>query len=64
MSKLRTNIVKAWYTPYKPVTTGGVTTTPPGDYIDYQELGRVLTNYILSVVSYKAPNVNTGLKSK
>ena len=32
--------------------------------INYKELGRILTNYMLSVVSYKAPNVNTRLKSK
>lgn len=31
---------------------------------DYKKLGQILTNYMLSVVSYKAPNVNTGLKSK
>ena len=64
MTKLKTNIEKAWNTSYKPVTTNGVTTTQAGTYIDYQELGRVLTNYLLSVVSYKAPNVNSGLKSK
>lgn len=31
---------------------------------NYKSLGKILTNYMLSVVSYKAPNVNTGLKSK
>jgi hypothetical protein len=31
---------------------------------NYKSLGLILTNYMLSVVSYKAPNVNTGLKSK
>ncbi len=31
---------------------------------NYKRLGSILTNYMLSVVSYKAPNVNTGLKSK
>ena len=31
---------------------------------NYKNLGQILTNYMLSVVSYKAPNVNTGLKSK
>jgi hypothetical protein len=31
---------------------------------NYKSLGQILTNYMLSVVSYKAPNVNTGLKSK
>lgn len=31
---------------------------------NYKNLGQILTNYLLSVVSYKAPNVNTGLKSK
>jgi len=31
---------------------------------DYKQIGQVGTNFILSVVNYKAPNVNTGLKPK
>ncbi len=56
MYKLYTNINNAFNTP-DPANAGQT-------YINYQEVGRVLTNYMLSVVSYKAPNVNTGLKSK
>jgi hypothetical protein len=56
MYKLYTNINNAFKTP-DPNNAGET-------YINYQEVGRVLTNYMLSVVSYKAPNVNTGLKSK
>ena len=56
MYKLYTNINNAFNTP-DPANAGKT-------YINYQEVGRVLTNYMLSVVSYKAPNVNTGLKSK
>ena len=32
--------------------------------IAYQDIGRYLTNFLLSVVNYKAPNVNTRLKPK
>lgn len=31
---------------------------------DYIMIGQVATNFLLSVVNYKAPNVNTGLKPK
>jgi hypothetical protein len=31
---------------------------------DYKKIGLVATNFLLSVVNYKAPNVNTGLKAK
>jgi hypothetical protein len=35
-----------------------------GTTTDYKKIGQVATNFLLSVVNYKAPNVNTGLKSK
>ena len=31
---------------------------------DYVMIGQIATNFLLSVVNYKAPNVNTGLKPK
>ena len=31
---------------------------------DYRRIGRVLTNFMLSIVHYKAPNVNTGRGTK
>jgi hypothetical protein len=30
----------------------------------FKLIGKYLTNFILSVVNFKAPNVNTGLKPK
>jgi hypothetical protein len=33
------------------------------DYADYQKIGNVLTNFLLSIVNYKAPNVNTNIKT-
>ena len=35
-----------------------------GTTTDYKKIGQVATNFLLSVVNYKAPNVNTGLKAK
>ena len=35
-----------------------------GTVTDYRKIGQVATNFLLSVVNYKAPNVNTGLKPK
>lgn len=35
-----------------------------GTATDYKKIGQVATNFLLSVVNYKAPNVNTGLKPK
>ena len=35
-----------------------------GTATDYKKMGRVATNFLLSVVNYKAPNVNTGLRPK
>jgi hypothetical protein len=35
-----------------------------GAATDYKEIGLIATNFLLSVVNYKAPNVNTGLKPK
>lgn len=35
-----------------------------GTTTDYKKMGRVATNFLLSVVNYKAPNVNTGLRPK
>ena len=31
---------------------------------DYKLVGKYLTNFALSFVNFKAPNVNTGLKPK
>jgi hypothetical protein len=31
---------------------------------DYKTIGLIATNFLLSVVNYKAPNVNTNLKPK
>ena len=31
---------------------------------DYESTGLVATNFLLSLVNYKAPNVNTGLQAK
>ena len=35
-----------------------------GTTTNYKKIGQVATNFLLSVVNYKAPNVNTGLKPK
>lgn len=35
-----------------------------GSATDYKKIGLIATNFLLSVVNYKAPNVNTGLKPK
>ena len=35
-----------------------------GNPTDYKKIGQVATNFLLSIVNYKAPNVNTGLKAK
>ena len=32
--------------------------------VNYSKVGKYLTNFMLSVVNFKAPNVNTGLKPK
>ena len=43
-----------------------VTTDPTtgATSIDYAKVGQYMTNFLLSVVNFKAPNVNTGLKPK
>jgi len=35
-----------------------------GAAADYKKIGLIATDFLLSVVNYKAPNVNTGLSTK
>jgi sporulation protein YlmC with PRC-barrel domain len=34
------------------------------DDVDYEMIGRIGTNFLLSVVNYKAPNSNSNIKAK
>ncbi len=34
------------------------------DDVDYEMIGRIATNFLLSVVNYKAPNSNANIKAK
>lgn len=35
-----------------------------GTATNYKKMGQVATNFLLSIVNYKAPNSNTGIKPK